>query len=133
MGCRWAASIGLRVAARLHVPSTDSEEFDDSDGVGLGGVGLRVHHQALRGCKVAGVWPTTARGELRWHYGGFIFDTAVRPLEGGGGMDLWVRAVFPDGFEDWWSALPDPAFAFEGRGQKVASEKVERARRSCGI
>ena len=28
---------------------------------------------------------------------------------------------------------PDPAFAFEGRGQKVASEKVEQARRSCGI
>ena len=90
-------------------------------------------HRLLRRVKIAAVFPTSARGELRWHYGGFIFDTAVRPLEGGGGLDLWVRAVFPDGFEDWWSALPDPAFAFEGRGQKVASEKVEQARRSCGI
>ena len=93
-------------------------------------------HQALRGVKVAAVWPTTARDELRWHYGGFIFDTAVRPLEGGGGMDLWVRAVFADGFEDWWSLLPDPAFAFGHQGHQlkhVAHAKLEQARRHFGI
>ena len=44
-----------------------------------------------------------------------------------------VRAVFPDGFEDWWSELPDPAFAFESQGQCVPAQRVEAARRRFGM
>ena len=89
-------------------------------------------HQSLRGWPVCAVFPTGGRDELRWHYGGFIFDTAMRPLRGGG-MDLHVRVVFPDGFEDWWSELPDPAFAFQSRGQRVATATVTAARRRFGL
>ena len=90
-------------------------------------------HRELRGCPVGAVFATAAQDELRWHYGGFVFDTAMRPLRGGSRMDLWVRAVFPDGFEDWWSELPDPAFAFLSQGEHVAPERVERARRQFGM
>ena len=90
-------------------------------------------HWKLHGWPICAVFPTGGRGELRWHYGGFVFDTARTPLRGGGGWDLRVRAVFPDGFEDWWSELPDPAFAFESQGQCVPAQRVEAARRRFGM
>ena len=86
----------------------------------------------LVGWPVCAVFPTGGQDQLRWHYGGFIFDTA------GGEEDLRVRVVFPDGFEDWWDMLPDPAFAFKSQldpslNERATSAAISAARGKCGM
>ena len=83
-------------------------------------------HSELRGWCVSAVFAT---GDgLAWH-DGFVFDTAVREGQQAG---LCVRALFKDGFEDWWSDFPDLTFAFVSPSlvpHRVSESEVADARR----
>ena len=74
-------------------------------------------HGELRGWRVMVVFERVQRGargrsarsRLMW-YDGFVVDTRMVP--GPAGAALHVRALFRDGYEDWWHGFPDRTFSF---------------------
>ena len=81
-----------------------------------------------RGWRIHAVLERVLRGrgsELKW-YEGHVFNTR---LEQG---QLRLRALFPDGYEDWWHGFPDRTFSFRKASSgdpRVSCRTLESSRR----